>query len=241
MQRIRELRQEKGLSQVKFAVMANMDPATLNRLEQGKGNPNLRTLERVADALGVEVADLLGKVRAPSSQEKLFNNGVLKEEWRYSETGLATESWSYQGLDYTVRTIRDLIAEYEPIIGGLPEKPSAEEYALLKERLVSFLKQAASINKALWESGMVAASNELWAAVRAGEPVPHDLEQKVREFHGVVGELNSKLPLPAREWLQRLPETAELHSELDERVERWAQDFMEAERQVERVRKDETA
>ncbi len=71
MDRIRQLRTERGLSQAKLAVMAGMDPATFNRLEQGKGNPNLRTLERVADALEVSVADLLeeeaGKADAPPS------------------------------------------------------------------------------------------------------------------------------------------------------------------------------
>lgn len=66
MERIRQLRAERGLSQAKLAVRADMDPATLNRLEQGKGNPNLRTLERVADALGVEVADFSRK-RSPTS------------------------------------------------------------------------------------------------------------------------------------------------------------------------------
>jgi DNA-binding XRE family transcriptional regulator len=65
MDRIRQLRKERGLSQAKLAVMADMDPATLNRLEQGKGNPNLKTLERVASALGVEVVDLFPK-REPS-------------------------------------------------------------------------------------------------------------------------------------------------------------------------------
>jgi transcriptional regulator with XRE-family HTH domain len=81
MERIRQLRKAKGLSQAKLAVMADMDPATLNRLEQGKGNPNIRTLERVAGALGVEVADLLGKASAPPSLEPSFND-VLEEERR---------------------------------------------------------------------------------------------------------------------------------------------------------------
>jgi transcriptional regulator with XRE-family HTH domain len=76
MERIRELRREKGLSQVKLAVMADMDPATLNRLEQGKGNPNLRTLERVAEALGVEVVDLLGKASGRSSLEPTLNDAL---------------------------------------------------------------------------------------------------------------------------------------------------------------------
>jgi transcriptional regulator with XRE-family HTH domain len=77
MDRIRQLRTERGLSQAKLAVMAGMDPATFNRLEQGKGNPNLRTLERVADALGVSIAELLeseapkapGPARRPAEHE----------------------------------------------------------------------------------------------------------------------------------------------------------------------------
>jgi transcriptional regulator with XRE-family HTH domain len=62
--------------------MADMDPATLNRLEQGKGNPNLRTLERVAEALDVEVIDLLGKAQRRSSLEPSLFNGELEGERR---------------------------------------------------------------------------------------------------------------------------------------------------------------
>src|ERR671914_1404470 len=59
MDRIRQLRKERGLSQAKLAVIADMDPATLNRLERGTGNPNIKTLQRVADALDVSIAALL--------------------------------------------------------------------------------------------------------------------------------------------------------------------------------------
>ena len=59
MDRIRQLRKERGLSQARLAVLADMDPATLNRLERGTGNPNLKTLQRVAGALDVAIADLL--------------------------------------------------------------------------------------------------------------------------------------------------------------------------------------
>lgn len=59
MDRIRELRNLKGVSQAKLAVMAGMDPATLNRIEQGKGNPNLKTLGKLADALEVTLVELL--------------------------------------------------------------------------------------------------------------------------------------------------------------------------------------
>ena len=85
MERIRQLRTERGLSQAKLAVMAEMDPATLNRLEQGKGNPNLRTLERVADALGVGITELLGdeapKARAPLPFEEEQRRSPFLEAW----------------------------------------------------------------------------------------------------------------------------------------------------------------
>jgi len=79
MERIRQLRKERGLSQAKLAVMADMDPATLNRLERGTGNPNLKTLERVADALGVEVADFFPKAQRRSSLEPSLLNGLEEE------------------------------------------------------------------------------------------------------------------------------------------------------------------
>jgi transcriptional regulator with XRE-family HTH domain len=50
MRRVRELREEAGVSQVRLAVAAGMDPATLNRLEMGKASPNLKTLERLASS-----------------------------------------------------------------------------------------------------------------------------------------------------------------------------------------------
>jgi transcriptional regulator with XRE-family HTH domain len=79
MERIRQLREERGLSQVKLAVMADMDPATLNRLERGTGNPNLKTLERVADALGVEIAEFFPKAQRRSSLLEPSFNDLLNE------------------------------------------------------------------------------------------------------------------------------------------------------------------
>lgn len=49
---------------MRLAVAADMNPATLNRIEQGKANPNIKTLERLADALGVGVAELFPKAQA---------------------------------------------------------------------------------------------------------------------------------------------------------------------------------
>jgi transcriptional regulator with XRE-family HTH domain len=96
MEQLKRLRTEKGLSQAKLAVMAGMDPATLNRLEQGKGNPSLRTLERVANALDVNLAELLEDAnpkggRRSSREPSLFNG--LEEEWRLEQGGAVPDLW----------------------------------------------------------------------------------------------------------------------------------------------------
>lgn len=57
--RIRELRQAKGWSQQMLADHAQIERAHLSRLEDGVKEAGLRILERVADALGVEVEDLV--------------------------------------------------------------------------------------------------------------------------------------------------------------------------------------
>lgn len=58
-QRVRALREQRGLTQDALAAKADMKAPNLSRLEGGKHVPSLPTLERVAAALGVRVADLV--------------------------------------------------------------------------------------------------------------------------------------------------------------------------------------
>lgn len=56
--RIAVLRQRNRCSQRELCRMIDLDRVTLCRIENGIGNPTLETLQRIADGLGVEVADL---------------------------------------------------------------------------------------------------------------------------------------------------------------------------------------
>lgn len=56
--RIAQLRAERGMSQRKLALVLGMDRVTLNRIEQGRGNPTLDTLQRIADGLDVPIEEL---------------------------------------------------------------------------------------------------------------------------------------------------------------------------------------
>lgn len=60
--RIRELRKAKPLGIRSLADMANIHRSYLSRLERGLKTARPETLERIADALEVPVADISGEV-----------------------------------------------------------------------------------------------------------------------------------------------------------------------------------
>jgi transcriptional regulator with XRE-family HTH domain len=125
MERIRQLRKERGLSQAKLAVMADMDPATLNRLERGTGNPNLKTLDRVADALGVEVADFFPKARRRSSPEEPTLLNWFEDERRRTELA----KWLEERCGHAYLALPK--GEFEEIFDRIPEDaPERRELAL---------------------------------------------------------------------------------------------------------------
>ena len=61
---LRRVRREAGLSQHELAVRAGLSAGaytgTVGRLERGAGNPTLSTLRKLAEALGVPLAALVG-------------------------------------------------------------------------------------------------------------------------------------------------------------------------------------
>lgn len=57
-QRVRELRQQTGLSQEKFALMIGMDRTYFSSVEAGKRNISLINIKKIADGLEVSVSNL---------------------------------------------------------------------------------------------------------------------------------------------------------------------------------------
>ena len=56
--RIQELRELQNLSQQDFAAKINYDKSNMSRLEAGKTNMTVTTLEKVSKALNVELVEL---------------------------------------------------------------------------------------------------------------------------------------------------------------------------------------
>ena len=57
-QKVRQLREAKGLSQEKLAFQAGIHRTYLGGIERGERNPSLRNIAVIAKALGVTIADL---------------------------------------------------------------------------------------------------------------------------------------------------------------------------------------
>jgi len=59
MERLRELREEQGLSQTRLAQRADLNPSTVNQIELGVRLPTMGTLHKLARTLGVSVSELV--------------------------------------------------------------------------------------------------------------------------------------------------------------------------------------
>ncbi len=68
---VKRLREGRGWSQAELAVYAGSSQPTVNQIETGKRNPSTATLEKLAEALGVEVGSLFPKGQAPLPLEGL--------------------------------------------------------------------------------------------------------------------------------------------------------------------------
>lgn len=58
-QRIRILRESKGISQQVLAAMCNFEKANLSRIEAGRTNPTVSTLYKISQGLGVSISELV--------------------------------------------------------------------------------------------------------------------------------------------------------------------------------------
>ena len=58
-ERVKEIRNQKGLTQTELANKIGKDHPSINKLENGKVNPSYYFLYEVAQGLGVEVIELL--------------------------------------------------------------------------------------------------------------------------------------------------------------------------------------
>lgn len=91
-QEIRRRREEKGWSQAKLGVLSGTGPSGISQIETGRRNPSAATLQRIAEALGVEVRDLFPLAQPPLPEPQDY--GALLEELGFPSEQIA--SWRAQ-------------------------------------------------------------------------------------------------------------------------------------------------
>lgn len=87
-QKLTHLRADLGLSQIELAQRAGVSRPIVSALEQGRGNPSLAVLERLAEALDCTLIELIAPARSVGLQTKA-SKGLHSRahERRYSRSG----------------------------------------------------------------------------------------------------------------------------------------------------------
>lgn len=113
-QRIRQLREHQGLSSRALARAAGLSETYVSQIERGRETPSLKTLAKIARALGVPLGDLVdegGKAKEPVE---------LKELLTSEETPVL-----YQGKALPVDTKRKVVQMLDAAL-SLREEPKLE-------------------------------------------------------------------------------------------------------------------
>ena len=63
--RLRELRMQRGLSQIRLAAKAHVSLPFLGKLERAEAEPGLEMISRLAESLGVDITELIRGSAAP--------------------------------------------------------------------------------------------------------------------------------------------------------------------------------
>lgn len=94
-QSIKKCREEQGLTQKALADKMGVTPVLISQYENGKRNPKIETLRKIADALEMSVTDLVGQdnmrivllsEKASSLEEELLLSRVALEEAKHLQT-----------------------------------------------------------------------------------------------------------------------------------------------------------
>lgn len=134
MDQVRRIRLERGLSQARLAALAELDPSTVNMVERGRHAPTGRTLEKLANALGVSVGALfeesaLPLAEAPQLADLKPRLRALAENDPNEFKLMLVGSHEYLDLeDYPIPTTKALIAVRKFLTAlGVPVGEMSEE------------------------------------------------------------------------------------------------------------------
>lgn len=101
--KIKEIRQERGLSVRALARKLETDHSYLSKVENGKVTPSLETLVKIADALQCNVSDFFDNENKIEADEELKKEGV---EWIILGKELENEGITLEQVKEWIRAIK---------------------------------------------------------------------------------------------------------------------------------------
>jgi transcriptional regulator with XRE-family HTH domain len=137
MESVRRMRREKGLSQQELADLAGVGQDSISAIETGRHEPHPRTLRKLANALGVEVADFFREPAVPlpeapreagqPNEERSVRDIAHAEALRRDtqDRKAARRTLASEGIDHAPR-ISDV---YDPAVYGVLRRQPSDELA----------------------------------------------------------------------------------------------------------------
>jgi transcriptional regulator with XRE-family HTH domain len=80
-ERLRAIRQARGLSVRSLAQRTGFSPSFLSQVELGQSSPSLASLQRIADALTISLADLLATTTKGATILRRSRREAVRSEW----------------------------------------------------------------------------------------------------------------------------------------------------------------
>jgi len=187
---IKRLREEKGLSQAELAVYAGSSQPTVNQIESGKRNPSTRTLEKLAGALEVEVADLFPKDQAslPFEESPVENSAERRDLIPLFDS-------------YTL-ILTELSNGHESRIANLTEDFPPSKVLAIYQWVCEFIYTCDLIQHALDKKGITEIAGSLEERAAQGEYVPAEILHRVDVFQHAWSRLFIDVWTSANDWVQ---------------------------------------
>ncbi len=108
---VKRARERALLTQEELAERAGIGPATLNRIERGRVEPQFRTIRKIAKALGVDATTLISRDR--DAADALGVEAVTLEQWLEDQAGHSYLAMDFDELRRFIEDAEDLDEQLE--------------------------------------------------------------------------------------------------------------------------------
>lgn len=102
---LKNRRNELGLSLAKLRDLTGLSKSTLSDIENGKSNPKIATLEKICDALDIEIKDVLENEQIQKKENTYFDTATAAMKFILSQPSIM----AYGGFDIRNMSDKDKI------------------------------------------------------------------------------------------------------------------------------------